>query len=102
MYAVVQTGGKQYLVQAGDIITVDLLEVEKDKDIELDMLATFDCDSKKVALGAPLVTGKAKATVVEHGRGEKVRSAKFKAKSRFRKVQGFRPHLTSLKIVSIS
>lgn len=99
-FAVIKSGGKQYLVKEKDEFYVDRLEgKEKDK-IELDTLAIFDED-KKFELGTPSLDKKVKAEVVEHLKGDKIRVAHFKSKVRYRKVKGFRPYLTKLKIVKI-
>lgn len=97
--AVVKTGGKQYLVQEGDEIIVDRLEAVEKADVDLETLATFEGEA--VNLGAPSLTDKTKATVVAQVKGDKIRVAKFKAKVRYRRVQGFRPQLTKLKITKI-
>jgi large subunit ribosomal protein L21 len=95
--AVVKAGGKQYIVREGDLLTVDKLEA-KDKTVELDALAVFSEDGSAVEVGMPVLDKKIKAEVVAEGKGEKIRVAKFKAKVRYRKVRGFRPQLTTLKI----
>lgn len=99
-YAVVKTGGKQYLVKEADQIVVEHLEGEKGAKIELETLSIFDSEGSSVEFGAPLKQA-VQAEIVEQGRGEKVRVAKFKAKVRYRKVRGFRPTLTKLQIVKI-
>ena len=100
-YAVVKTGGKQYLVKVGDSITVDRLPNKEKEIIDLETLAIFDTEGKTFELGAPFLTKKVKAEVVITGKGEKIRVARFKAKVRYRKVRGFRPQLTTLKITKI-
>ena len=102
MFAVVKTGGKQYLVRNGMEITVDLLDSEKGKKVELEALLKFDDEGKTFELGAPFLKEKVSAEVVDNVLGEKIRIARFKAKSRERKVRGFRSKLTKLKIVKIS
>lgn len=99
-YAVVKTGGKQYLVKETDQITVEHLEGEKGTKIDLPALSIFDSEGQTVEFGAPLKKA-VTAEIVEQGKGEKVRVAKFKAKVRYRKVRGFRPTLTKLQIVKI-
>lgn len=99
--AVVKTGGKQYLVKEGDLLTVDKLENKEKESIELETLATFDDEGKKVEVGNPALAKKVKAEVVVHGRGDKIRIAKFKSKVRYRKVRGFRSSLTTIKIGKI-
>jgi large subunit ribosomal protein L21 len=99
--AVVKTGGKQYIVRENDLITVDKLDVKEKGEVELVTLATFDEEGKSVELGTPELKSKVKAEVVAQGKGEKIRVARFKAKVRYRKVKGFRPLLTTLKIKKI-
>jgi len=100
-YAVVKTGGKQYLVKENDMITVDKLENKPKETIELETLAIFDTEGKTFELGTPFLTKKVKAELIITGKGEKIRVARFKAKVRYRKVKGFRPQLTTLKITKI-
>ena len=100
-YAVVKTGGKQYLVKENDSLTVDLMDAKIKDVVELETLAIFDDEAKKVEVGTPFLTKKVKAEVVVHGQGEKIRVSKFKSKVRYRKTMGFRPQLTTLKIGKI-
>lgn len=102
MYAVVKSGGKQYLVRQGETITVDRVKGNKDEVIELPVLASFDAEKQSVDLGSPELKKKAKGKIIEHGKGEKVRAAKFKSKSRSRKVSGHRPALSTIEITSIA
>ena len=100
-YAVVKTGGKQYLVKEGMTITVDQLTVEKGKKVKLETLLKFDEEGKAFELGQPILEEKVSAEVVDNVKGDKIRIAKFKAKSRYRKVRGFRARLTKLKIIKV-
>jgi large subunit ribosomal protein L21 len=100
-YAVVKTGGKQYLVKEGMTITVDQLDLEKGKKSELESLLRFNEDGKVFELGQPLLKEKVSVEVIDNVKGDKIRIAKFKAKSRYRKVRGFRSRLTKLKILKI-
>ncbi len=100
-FAVVKTGGKQYLVKEGSEITVDRLQDKEKEKIDLETLMTFDEEGKTVDIGLPTLTKKVQAEVVSHTKGEKIRVARFKAKVRYRKVRGFRSFLTTLKIVKI-
>lgn len=101
MYSVVKTGGKQYLVKDGMEITVDLLDSDKGKKVELEALLKFDDEGKIFELGTPILKDKVSAEVIDNVLGEKIRIARFKAKSRERKVRGFRSKLTKLKIVKV-
>ena len=100
-YAVVKIGGTQYKVSEGDEIAVEKLSNEEKEKVEFkDVLLLVDGEKAKV--GDPLVKGaKIKATVLEQFKGEKIRVATFKAKARYRRVKGFRPQLTKLKIDKI-
>ncbi len=98
-YAVVKCGGKQYLVKEKDEIYVDRIDHKEKEKIMLDNLAQFSED--QVELGKPLLKAKVEAVVVAHLKGDKIRVAKFKAKSRYRRVRGFRPQLTKIQITKI-
>lgn len=100
-YAVVKTGGKQYLVKENDIITVDRLEGKETEKIEIEKLTLFDSESGDVELGNPILKDNAKAEIIAHFKGDKIRIAHFKAKVRYRKVRGFRASLTRIKILTI-
>lgn len=99
--AIIRTGGKQFLVKENDVIFVQRLDNKENDKIELETLATFDDESEALEMGAPTLPGKVSAEVVAQVKGDKVRVAKFKAKVRFRRVNGFRAQLTKIKIVKI-
>ena len=98
-YAVVEIQGKQYIVQKGDAVVVENLNKKVDEKITLPTLMYFDSETAEIELkkGEKSAEGK----VIENCKGEKIRVANFKSKVRFRKVRGFRPHLTKIEIVSI-
>lgn len=100
-FSVIKTGGKQYLVRENDEITVDRVDVEQKKNIELETLATFEDNGEKMEIGSPSLKTKTKAVVLDNIKGDKIRVARFKSKVRYRKVKGFRPALTKIKITSI-
>ncbi|HNP89623.1 MAG: 50S ribosomal protein L21 [Microgenomates group bacterium ADurb.Bin219] len=101
-YAVVKISNKQYLASEGDTLRVNKLSLEKGKKfVSEEILLLVDGD--KVTLGKPLVEGiKMEAEVIGEEKGEKVRVAKFKAKTGYRRVTGFRPQFTLLKINKIA
>jgi len=101
-YAVVTTGGKQYKVVEGQVLEVDKIQAEAGTDYTFEnVLLTVDGDT--IEVGAPFLSGvSVVGKVLEHVKGDKIRVAKFKAKARYRKVQGFRPHLTRIEITSLS
>lgn len=99
-YAVVKIGGRQYKVAEGDILEVEKLEGEKGKLISFPEVLLL-VNEGKISFGQPLVGGaRVKAEIVDQLKGEKIRVATYKAKSRYRKVKGFRPQLTKIKIKS--
>ncbi|MFB5191112.1 50S ribosomal protein L21 [Alicyclobacillus fastidiosus] len=101
MYAIVETGGKQFKVSQGDTIYVEKLEGEVGTSITLDKVHLVQTDGT-VRVGSPLVDGaKVVAKVVEHGRGKKIIVFKYKAKKNYHKKQGHRQPYTKLTIESI-
>ena len=100
-FAVVQIGGKQYVVSEGDQIVVENVGKDQSTTFDIPVLMTFDAEGKNVEIGSPELETKATAEVVENMKGDKVRIAKFKAKVRYRKVMGFRPQLSKIKITKI-
>ena len=100
MFAIVQTGGKQYNVTEGDIIKVEKLSNAVGDKINLEVLLVSN-DGKIVA-GTPTVKGaEVTAEVLSHGKGDKIVVYKYKPKKNERKKQGHRQPWTELKIVSI-
>ena len=101
MYAVVKTGGKQYKVAAGEKLKVEQIPADVGAEITLDQgLAVGAGDQLKV--GAPLVSGAAvKATVISHGRHDKVKIFKMRRRKHYQKHQGHRQNYTELRIDSI-
>jgi large subunit ribosomal protein L21 len=98
MYAVIKTGGKQYRVTPGEQVRVELLTAEVGAAVSFDeVLLIGEGDASKV--GAPLVAGaKVKATVVAHGRGDKVHIFKMRRRKHFQKSQGHRQGYTEVRI----
>ncbi len=99
MYAVIQTGGKQYKVEVGDVINVEKLDVKVGAKVNLDCLLTSD--GKDVKVGTPSLGEIVEAKVIEHGKGEKLVIYKYKPKKDYRKKQGHRQPYTQLEILSI-
>jgi large subunit ribosomal protein L21 len=102
MYAIIRTGAKQYRVQSGDVLEVELLDGEKGKDITLeDVLLVADGD--KVQVGKPNVAGaRVTAEVIEPDKkGKKVIAFKFRRREGYHRKRGIRPHHTVLKIKEI-
>lgn len=100
-FAVIKTGGKQYIVKEGDVVSIEKLEHSSDK-------VTFDqvllvADEKKAVIGQPLVAGaKVAATIIAEGKGDKKIVFRYKAKTRSKKKKGHRQLFTKVKITKIS
>jgi large subunit ribosomal protein L21 len=102
MYAVIKTGGKQYRVAPGQKLKVEQMPADVGAEIILDQVLMVG-EGESVRLGQPTVAGVAvKATVVGHGRGEKVRIFKMRRRKHYQKHQGHRQNYTELLIDSIN
>lgn len=100
MFAVVQTGGKQYNVTENDVLKVEKLNSAVGDKIKLDVLMISD--GKKTVAGTPVVAGaEVVAEVVANGKGDKIVVYKYKPKKNVRTKQGHRQPWTELKIVSV-
>src|SRR5690606_1884991 len=101
VYAVVETGGKQYRVAVGDRIEVERLDAEPGTDVTLDRVLLV-ADGEDVRVGTPVVEGaRVVASVEDQIKGKKVIVFKFKPKKRYRRKQGHRQQLTRLTIKEI-
>lgn len=101
IYAIVETGGKQYRVEPGQRLKVEKLASPEGSIVELDRVLLLSQDDG-VTVGQPTVPGaKVVATVVGHGLGEKLIVFKYKAKVRYRRRQGHRQPYTQLAIKDI-
>lgn len=101
MYAVLETGSKQYRVSAGDTLEIERLTVEAGQPVTFDRVLLV-ADGGKVTVGAPTVTGATVvADVVEHIRGDKKVTFKMKRRKGFHKTIGHRQELTVVKIKDI-
>ncbi len=102
MYAVIATGGKQYLVHKGDQIKVEKLALAPGKKIEFDQVLLL-ADGDDVSIGTPYVEGgKVTAEVQENARAGKIEIIKFKRRKQHMKRMGHRQHYTQVKITDIS
>lgn len=101
MYAIFQTGGKQYRASVGDVITVEKIDANVDELVTFDQVLTVVNDAD-VKVGAPLVEGaKVVAKVVKQDKARKILVFKYKAKSNYRRRQGHRQPFTKLVIETI-
>jgi len=102
MYAVIETGGKQYKVQEGDIITVEKLGVAAGSSYHFEHVLMLSGDNG-IVIGAPYVAGaKVNASIIGDGKEKKVIIYKFKSKKGFHKKKGHRQPFTKLKIETIA
>ena len=102
MYAVVKTGGKQYKVAAGQKFKVEQIAADVGQEIVLDQILAVG-HGADLLIGAPLVPGAAiKATIVAHGRGDKIRIFKMRRRKHYQKRQGHRQNFTELFIAEIA
>lgn len=103
MFAVIETGGKQYLVQAGVILKVEKLEVEAGTEVIFDkVLLTADDNGENVKIGKPYLSDvTVKALVEEQGRHDKIRVVKYKRKVRYKRTIGHRQAFTKVKIAKV-
>jgi large subunit ribosomal protein L21 len=101
MYAVIKTGGKQYKVEAGATLKVEKLLGEVGSKVVIDKVLMI-ADGENTTIGAPLIAGATvNATVVSHGRADKVMIFKFRRRKHYRKTQGHRQSFTEIQIGEI-
>ena len=101
MYAVIKTGGKQYRVSAGEKLKVESLPKNVGEEVLLDQVLMIG-EGESVRWGQPMLAGAAvKATVVSHGRGDKVMIFKMRRRKNYHRTQGHRQNYTELKIEGI-
>ncbi len=101
MYAIIKSGGKQYRVKAGEQLRLEALEGEVGAKVSFGEVLLVGAGGS-VKLGAPLVSGaKVNATIVSHGRGEKVKIFKMRRRKHYQKTQGHRQSYTEVRIDDI-
>ena len=101
-YAIIQSGGKQYKVTEGEFIEVDKIDIEPGKTHKFDKILLISKNGV-ATIGQPQVQdATVSGKIIAQVKGEKIRVAKFKAKARYRRVQGFRQHLTKIQIEKIN
>jgi large subunit ribosomal protein L21 len=103
MYAVIQTGGKQYRVEPGKTVVVETLPGDKGAQVVFDqVLLVSSGDGATVNIGKPIVAGaKVTGEIVEHGRGEKLVVFKFRRRKNYVRKNGHRQNYTAVKIADI-
>ncbi len=101
MYAVIRTGGKQYRVKSGEQLRVELLPADVGAAVSFDQVLMVG-EGEQVRVGAPLIAGaKVQATVLAHGRGDKVKIFKLRRRKHYAKTQGHRQSYTEVRIDDI-
>ena len=101
-YAIIRSGGKQFRVEEGGTVRVPTLDAQAGDTVELEALVIGGGENEGVRVGAPAIEGaKVTATVVDHGRGDKVIVFKWKRRKQYKRTQGHRQNYTTVKIDSI-
>ena len=101
MFAIIETGGKQYLVQKGDKIQIEKLPTDAGQSVVFEKVL-FTSNGAEVQIGKPYISGaKVEAKVIKQGKGEKVRVFKYKQKSKYRRTIGHRQHFTEIEITKL-
>ena len=101
MYAVIETGGKQYRVAPGDTILVETLNGEVGSEVEFDKVLAVGKDNGELALGGDVAGAKVKGSIKGHERADKVLVFKFKRKKQYKKTIGHRQNQTAVTIAEI-
>ena len=102
MYAVIETGGKQYRVMPGDVIRVENLPGDAGSVAEVGRVLAVSSPEGKLLTGADAAQAKVEATILGHGRGRKILVFHYKRKKQYKKTQGHRQAFTELRVEKIS
>jgi large subunit ribosomal protein L21 len=101
MYAVIETGGKQYRVTPGQTIEVDTLAGDVGAAVEFDRVLVTSNEANELVLGDALKSARVRATIAAHGRGDKVIVFKFKRKKQYKRTIGHRQNFTRVQVQEI-
>jgi large subunit ribosomal protein L21 len=101
MYAVIETGGKQYRVAPGQTIEVDTISGDVGADVEFDKVLAISNDSNELVLGDALRTARVRGKIASHGRGDKILVFKFKRKKQYKRTIGHRQNYTRVQVEEI-
>ena len=101
MYAVIETGGKQYRVAPGQTIEVDTIVGDVGADVEFNRVLAISNDSNELTLGDALQSALVRGKIAAHGRGEKVIVFKFKRKKQYKRTKGHRQNFTRVQVQEI-
>jgi len=101
MYAVIETGGKQYRVAPGQTIEVDTIAGDVGSEVEFDRVLAISNDSNELVLGDVLKSARVKGKIAAHGRGDKILVFKFKRKKQYKRTIGHRQNYTRVEVQEI-
>jgi large subunit ribosomal protein L21 len=101
MYAVIETGGKQYRVAPGQTIEVETLTGDIGSAVEFDRVLAISNDANEMVLGDALKTARVRGTIAAHGRGDKIIVFKFKRKKQYKRTIGHRQNFTRVQVQEI-
>jgi large subunit ribosomal protein L21 len=101
MYAVIETGGKQYRVSPGQTIEVDTIAGDVGAAVEFDRVLAFSNDANELVLGDVLKSARVRGKIAAHGRGDKVIVFKFKRKKQYKRTIGHRQNYTRVSVEEI-
>lgn len=101
MYAVIETGGKQYRVAPGQTIEIDTLTGDVGSAVEFDRILALSNEANELLLGDVLKTARVRGTIAAHGRGDKIIVFKFKRKKQYKRTIGHRQNYTRVKVQEI-
>ena len=101
-FAVIKTGGKQYVVEPGKKLKIEKLPIEEGKDFSFDEVLLVAGEEGEAKIGTPLVEGASvSAKVLRHARAKKITNLRYHSKTRHRRKQGHRQHFTEVEITAI-
>ena len=99
--AIIETGGKQYLVKEGDLIKIEKIKDKEGQEVKFEKLLLWS-DGKEIKVGQPFLENSfVKGRVVKQGRAKKITVIKFKRKTRYKVKKGYRPVFTQVQILEI-
>lgn len=101
MYAVIETGGKQYRVAPGQTIDVDTIAGDVGTDVEFDRILAISNESNELVLGDALKSARVRGKIAAHGRGDKILVFKFKRKKQYKRTIGHRQNYTRVEVREI-
>ena len=101
MYAVIETGGKQYRVTPGQVIQVDTLAGDVGSDVEFSRVLAISNEANELVFGDALKSARVKGRIAGHGRGDKILVFKFKRKKQYKRTIGHRQNYTRVEVQEI-